>query len=274
VGQSPLCVRGFPDVWCSWIQQLQETAKSAVLLNGVPGRWIPCRKGLRQGDPLSSYLFILVADVLQRMLTRDAALHHPLAPDRPCVVLQYADDTLIVARADDAAVLQLKALLCSFTRATGLSINYTKSTLVPTHILGPNVESYVGILGCSQGSFPQTYLGLPLSNEKLNLAAYAPIITSADKYLSGWWASLLNHQGRLVLVNAVLDSLPVYAIGAVQLPPRVMMPWTRVGGPSCGPVRNLSRALSAWSAGTKLASPKKRAASVFGISAFKTLACS
>jgi hypothetical protein len=96
VGQSPLCVRGFPDVWCNWIQQLQETAKSAVLLNGVPGRWIPCRKGLRQGDPLSSYLFILVADVLQRMLTRDAALHHPLAPDRPCVVLQYADDTLIV----------------------------------------------------------------------------------------------------------------------------------------------------------------------------------
>jgi hypothetical protein len=46
-----LRVRGFPDVWCSWIQQLQETVKSAVLMNGVPGRWIPCRKGLRQGIP-------------------------------------------------------------------------------------------------------------------------------------------------------------------------------------------------------------------------------
>jgi hypothetical protein len=90
-----LHVRGFPDAWCSWIQQLQETAKSAVLLNGVPGRWISYRRGLLQGDPLSPYLFILVADVLQQLLTRDAALRHPLAPERPCVVLQYADDKLI-----------------------------------------------------------------------------------------------------------------------------------------------------------------------------------
>jgi hypothetical protein len=90
------------------------------------------------------------------------------------------------------------------------------------NVPGPNVESYVAILGYSQGSFPQTYLGLPLSNEKLNLAAYAPIIASADKYLSGWWSSLLNHQGRLVLVSAVLDSLPVYTMGTVRLPPRVI----------------------------------------------------
>jgi hypothetical protein len=57
------------------------------------------------------------------------------------------------------AVLQLKALLCSFTRATGLSINYTKSTLVPMNVPGPDVESYVGILGFSQGSFPKRTWG-------------------------------------------------------------------------------------------------------------------
>jgi hypothetical protein len=214
--------RGFPEKWCDWIQQLQETAKSAVLLNGVPGRWISCRKGLRQGDPLSPYLFILVADVLQQLLTRDPAIRHPLAPDRPCAVLQYADDTLIVARADAAAVLRLKELLGSFSRATGLTINYSKSLLVPMHIPCQEAESYVGTLGCALGEFPQTYLGLPLSHEKLNLTAFAPIIASADRYLSGWWASLLNHQGRLVLINAVLDSLPVYAMGALQIPPGVI----------------------------------------------------
>ena len=119
-------------------------------------------------------------------------------------------------------MLQLKSILQSFTRATGLDINYNKSTLVPMHVPAPDVTRFVNILGCAEGAFPQTYLGLPLSNEKLNLAAFAPIIASADRYLSGWWASLLNHHGRLTLVNAVLDSLPVYAMGALALPPGVI----------------------------------------------------
>jgi hypothetical protein len=118
--------------------------------------------------------------------------------------------------------MRLKELLGSFSRATGLSINYTKSTLVPMNVSSQDADSYVGVLGCAQGDFPQTYLGLPLSSEKLKLNAFAPIIASADRYLSGWWASLLNHQGRLVLVNSVLDSLPVYAMGSLLLPQGVI----------------------------------------------------
>lgn len=70
--------------------------------------------------------------------------------------------------------------------------------------------------------FPRPTLGLPLCDVKLNLAAFAPVIASADRYLSGWRASLLNRSGRLVLVNAVLNSLPVYGMGALQLSPSVV----------------------------------------------------
>jgi hypothetical protein len=127
-----------------------------------------------------------------------------------------------MAWADGVAMLRLKELLSSFSRAIGLSINYNKSTLVLMHIPIQDVEIYVIVLGCAQGCFPQTYLGLPLSNEKLKLTSFTPIISSADKYLSGWWESLLNHHGRLILVNAVLGSLPVYAMGALLLPSGVI----------------------------------------------------
>jgi hypothetical protein len=71
--------------------------------------------------------------------------------------------------------------------------------------------------------FPQTYLGLPLSCDKLALDAFSPLIAKADRYLSGWRALLLSPAGRLVLVNAVLDSLPTHAMAALQLPPAVIV---------------------------------------------------
>jgi hypothetical protein len=74
-------------------------------------------------------------------------------------------------------------------------------------------------LGCRIEGFPQTYLGLPLSAEKLRLAAFNPLIAKVDKYLSGWRALLMSAGGKLVLLNVVLDALPTFAMGALELPP-------------------------------------------------------
>lgn len=122
-----LAARGFDDSWRQWVSSILSTGKTSVLLNGTPGNWIPCKNGLRQGDPLSPYLFIIVADVLPKLIARacaDGLLAHPVDDTLPCPVLHYADDTLILCRGDLTAIQTLKRLLAAFFAATGLQINY------------------------------------------------------------------------------------------------------------------------------------------------------
>lgn len=66
---------------------------------------------LRQGDPLSPYLFIIVADVLQRLIHQarlNGTMRHPIDNSLRCPVLQYADDTLIFLQGEIEAVTALR----------------------------------------------------------------------------------------------------------------------------------------------------------------------
>jgi hypothetical protein len=213
-----MLARGFPELWCDWMDAIFTSSRSAVVLNGVLGKWFRCLRRLRQGDPLSPYLFLIAADVLQWLVKLDDVLWHPLLDGAPCPVLQYADDTLIIMRGDGSAAWRLRLLLQQFELATGLRINYHKSTIVPMHVGDDAIHDIQQALQCHVEGFPQTYLGLPLSVHKLRLSAFASLIAKVDRYLSGWRALLLSPGGRLVLINAVLDALPTYAMGAMELP--------------------------------------------------------
>jgi len=105
---------------------------SSVLLNGVPGKVFHCKRGLRQGDPLSPLLFVLAADFLQNILNNAKAnnllsLPIPLVNDKDFPVLPYADDTLIFMKGDITELDHLKEMLSSFAEASGVKVNYEKS---------------------------------------------------------------------------------------------------------------------------------------------------
>jgi len=210
-----LHARRFEPKWIRWMMSLLCTSKSSVLVNGTPGPWITCKRGLRQGDPLSPYLFILVAETLERMIRAATQLKHPTNADLPCAVLQYADDTLVVFKAEAEAALKLKEILDEFVALSGLQINFDKSTLVPIHVPEHIANLCVQAIGCSKQSFPQQYLGLPLSATKLPVSTFNTYI---QKFLSSWQADLLNPMGRCIMVNAVLDSILVYLMGSRQIP--------------------------------------------------------
>lgn len=211
-------VRGFSDTWCKWIERVLTSSLTAVLVNGCPGQWFNCRRGLRQGDPMSPYLFLLVADLLQTLIKTDGQVRHPLG-NSSCIVLQYANDTLILLRGELRDVERLKMLLDQFSAATGLNINFDKSTAVRMNITNDVLPDCLHVLGCRQQGFPQTYLGLPLSCSKLKLSELDPYIAKTDRYLAGWQASVLNLMGRTVLISAVLDGQLSYIMSVVPLPP-------------------------------------------------------
>jgi hypothetical protein len=109
-----------------------------VLLNGVPGKQFHCKRGVRQGDPLSPLLFVLAAELLQLVVNKafhDNFLAAPIPQDHPDFpIVQYADDTILMMQADSSQIHHLKGLLQVFSDSTGLKVNYSKSMMVPINV--------------------------------------------------------------------------------------------------------------------------------------------
>ena len=127
---------GFNDKWLGWVQCIFGSGKSAVLLNGVPGRQFHCKCGVRQGDPFSPLVFVLAADLLQAAIndayTRGAIqLPFPSTIQTDYPVIQYADDTILAMPACTTQARIIKDILSDYATSIGLKINFHKSTLIP-----------------------------------------------------------------------------------------------------------------------------------------------
>lgn len=214
---------GFGAKWLSWVQECISNIRVSVLVNGSPTSEFSPSRGIRQGDPLSPFLFNIVVEGLNILLTRARELNlfkgGVIGANEISVShLQFADDSIIFCEANWEEVMNIKRVLRCFEMISGLRINYHKSVISGIGVQDDLLAAIAGRLNCKCQKRPFKYLGMPLGANPGRLKTWKPIVDRVKVKLASWKRRFLSLAGRLTLIKAILSSLPVYYLSLFKMP--------------------------------------------------------
>ncbi|GAU44838.1 hypothetical protein TSUD_280390 [Trifolium subterraneum] len=194
----------------------------SVLANGSPAEDFSVGKGLRQGDPLSPFLFLIVAEGLMGLMCKavDNNLFHgyKVSNNIQFHTLQFADDTIIVGEGNWNNLWTIKTVLRSFEIVSGLKVNFYKSKIYGINLDDSFLRAASSFLNCAVEEIPFCFLGIPVGVNPRRRATWTPILDSMRKKLSSWNGRHLSIGGRVTLINSVLSCLPLYIFSFYKAP--------------------------------------------------------
>ncbi|GJZ08807.1 RNA-directed DNA polymerase, eukaryota, reverse transcriptase zinc-binding domain protein [Tanacetum coccineum] len=207
--------------------------KLFFLLNGSPTSEFSIKRGLRQGDPLSPFLFILVMEGLHNAF--EEAVGNGLITGvniKNSTInvshLFYADDVIITTDWNAKDMDNIIRVLHVFYLASGLKINIHKSNIYGIGVNKDEVLSMASNAGCIAGDIPFNYLGLPIGSNMKSIASWKTLVDRFHMRLSSWKANLLSIGGRLTLIKSVLGSLGIYYLSIFRAPESVLQDLERI----------------------------------------------
>ncbi|XP_022024397.1 uncharacterized protein LOC110924709 [Helianthus annuus] len=219
---------GFHHTMVHWIMLCVSTTTFSICVNGEVHGYFKGRRGLRQGDPVSPYLFTLVMEVLT------AILHHAVRIDssfkfhnkcerQQIINLCFADDLFIFSKGEIASARCIMQSLDSFSKMSGLFPSVQKSTVYFSNVPSYVKNAILNLMPFKEGSLPVRYLGVPLISSRLLYNDCQILIEKLDKRIMHWRNKLLSFAGRLQLIISVLSSLHIYWSSVFLLPNRVII---------------------------------------------------
>ena len=126
------CLRyfNFGESFINWIKTIQKDAKSCVINNGWASEMFTLSRGVRQGCPLSPYLFLICSEILGIGVRNSKNIKGIQIQNDPIKLIQFADDTQILLDGSQNSLQETISLLADFEGISGLKINYEKSEIV------------------------------------------------------------------------------------------------------------------------------------------------
>ena len=215
---------GFHEKWNNWIMQCIATVRYSYLINdSIHGTVIP-QRGIRQGDPLSPYLFILCGKVLSGLCTkaaREGTLKGvKVARGSPRVNhLLFTDDTMFFCEATSPNCSKLKAILLEYEKASGQRINTGKSSITFSSKTPPQIkETAKVILEIPKEGGTGRYLGLPESFGRRKKDLFTSIVDRVRQKAVSWASRRLSKAGKLTMLKTVLTAIPSYTMTSFEIP--------------------------------------------------------
>ncbi|KAG7561138.1 Reverse transcriptase zinc-binding domain [Arabidopsis thaliana x Arabidopsis arenosa] len=222
-----LLAMNLPSIFINWIRVCISTPSYSVAFNGELIGFFQGKKGIRQGDPMSSHLFVLIMDILAKFLDK-GVINSIFQPHPKCLApmithLSFADDVLVFFDGSDSSIAGILSILDDFKNGSGLGINRQKTALLIDGGDFNALEALSERHGVSHGSFPVRYLGVPLMAQKMRKHDYQPLLDRINFKFSSWTVRHLSFAGRLQLLKSVIYSTINFWISIFILPNQCLL---------------------------------------------------
>lgn len=212
----------FPTMFIAWIKECISSPRFSVAVSGELADFFAGKKGLRQGDSISPYLFIMLMEVLSRMLDKaesDGTYRlHPLCSSPKVTHLLFTDDLLVFSDGSRASTAGIKAVMNHFKDWSGLDTNESKSEIFYGGYTDIQASVLSDLSGFRRGAFPTKYLGLPLSPKKISAATLQPFIDCITSKLHSWTVKFLSFAGRVTMIYTVIYGMVNFWSSVFVLP--------------------------------------------------------
>lgn len=218
---------GFDSRWVQLIMSCVSSVQYRVNFNGVLTEVIKPSRGLRQGDPLSPYLFLLVAEGLSSMLqgaeNRGDLVGIRVCREAPMIShLLFADDSLILMQADRNNADHLKAILDTYCQNSGQKISEAKSSIFFSGNTAVEDKAAVcGSLDIMTEALNDKYLGLPAMIGVDKSDCFRHLIDRVNNRINGWKEKMLSTGGKEVLIKSIAQAIPVFAMSFFRIPKKI-----------------------------------------------------